>query len=355
MKNYYDTLGVEKNASKDDVKKAFRKLAQKYHPDKSGGDDKKFKEINEAYQVLSDDAKRKEYDTYGQVFSHGGNGGHQGQGFGGFDMGGFGAGMDFESADLGDIFSEFFGGKRGRRTVRGRDISIDIQVSFAEAVFGSERNVLLTKLGECNVCAGKGAKPGSKLKKCATCGGKGRMRETRRSFLGSFTTEQECATCLGSGEVPENICSNCRGEGALKRSEEIKITVPPGMENGEMIRLTGMGEAAPQGVPGDLYVKVHVEQHSTFKREGANLMMDLEVKLTDALLGGVYTIRTLDGEIKVTVPAGVSYGELLRVKGHGVPTQDRRGDLLIRVVIKIPTKLNRKVQALIDELKKEGL
>ncbi len=358
MKNYYDTLGIEKSATKDDIKKAFRKLAQKYHPDKSGGDDKKFKEINEAYQILSDDGKRKEYDTYGQVFSHSGGG----QGFSagggpasGWDMSGFGNGMDFESADLGDIFSEFFGGRRGQQKVRGRDISIDIQVSFADAIFGTTRNVLLTKLSTCTTCAGKGAKPGSKLKKCTTCGGKGRMRETRRSFLGSFTTEQECGTCIGTGEVPEYMCATCEGQGVVKRTEEIKITIPAGMENGEMIRLTSMGEAAPQGVSGDLYVKMHVEQHATFKREASNLLMDLEVKLTDALVGGVYAIRTLDGEIKVTIPPGVSYGELLRVKGHGVPVQDKRGDLLIRVVIKIPTKLSKKVQSLIEELKKEGL
>lgn len=354
MKNYYDTLGVEKSATSDDIKKAFRKLALKFHPDKTGGDEKKFKEINEAYQILSDERKRKEYDTYGQVFSQNGGGGG-GQGFGGFDFSNFGQGADFDAADLGDIFSEFFGGRRGRQTVRGRDISIDIQVSFGDAIFGTTRNVLLTKVSTCATCQGKGAKPGSKLKKCTTCGGKGRMRETRRSFLGSFTTEQECGVCVGTGEIPEHTCAACNGQGVVKRTEEIKITIPAGMEQGEMIRLTGMGEAAPQGVSGDLYVKVHIEAHKQFVREGSNLIMDLEVKLTDALLGGVYNVATLDGDISVTIPAGVSYGELLRVKGRGVPTPDRRGDLLMRVVIKFPTKLNKKVQTLVQELKKEGL
>ena len=355
MKNYYETLGVEKSASTDDIKKAFRKLAQKYHPDKSGGDEKKFKEINEAYQILSDDHKRKEYDTYGQVFSQGGGGSHQGQGFGGFDFSNFTQGMEFEGGDLGEIFSEFFGGRRGRQTVRGRDISIDIELPFAEAIFGTTRSVLLTKLSACVACQGKGARPGSKLKKCSACSGKGRLRETRRSFLGSFTTEAECSTCLGTGEVPEHLCGTCNGQAVLKRTEEVKISIPAGMQDGEMIRLTGMGEAAPQGVSGDLYVKLHIEPHAHFKREGSNLVMDLEVKLTDALLGGVYAVATLDGDIKVTIPAGVAYGELLRVKGKGVPSQDKRGDLLIRVVIKFPTKLNKKVQALLQELKQEGL
>ena len=356
-KNYYEILGIEKSASTDDIKKAFRKLAMKYHPDKSGGDEKMFKEINEAYQILSDSNKRKEYDTYGQVFSGGGGQSSAGQDFGGFDFSGFGQGAGFESVDLGDIFSDFFGGanRSGKGKIRGRDISIDIQLTFPESIFGTSRAVLLTKQSVCSNCHGSGAKPGSKLKKCSTCGGKGRLRETRRSFLGSFTSERECDNCLGKGEIPDEQCKDCRGVGVLKKSEEVKIKVPSGIQDGEMIRLTGMGEAAPRGVSGDLYVKVHVEKSKTFKREGDNLVMDLEVKLTDALVGAEYKIQTLDGDIKLTIPPGISSGEFLRIKGHGVPNEDRRGDLLAKIIVKIPNKLSRKATQLVEELKKEGL
>ncbi|MBI5138525.1 MAG: molecular chaperone DnaJ [Candidatus Vogelbacteria bacterium] len=355
-KNYYEILGIEKSASTDDIKKAFRKLAMKYHPDKSGGDEKKFKEINEAYQILSDSGKRKEYDTYGQVFSGGGGQDSQGHDFNGFDFSNFGQG-GFESVDLGDIFSDFFGGgARGNRgKMRGRDISIDIQLTFSDSIFGAGRSVLLTKLSACTNCHGSGAKPGSKLKKCSNCGGKGRLRETRRSFLGAFTSEHECETCLGKGEIAEEQCRECKGLGVVRKSEEVKIKVPSGIQDGEMIRLTGMGEAAPRGVPGDLYVKVHVEKSKIFKREGDNLVMDLEVKLTDALTGAEYKISTLDGEIKLTIPKGISSGEFLRIKGRGVPSEERRGDLLAKIIVKIPNKLSRKAESLVDELKKEGL
>jgi len=358
-KNYYQTLGVDKKASKDDIKKAFRRLAQKYHPDKSGGDENKFKEINEAYQILSDEHRRKEYDTYGQTFSQGGPSGGSAQGgpFAGFDFTDFaGNGMGFEAGDLGDIFAEFFGGGRTQQQSRGRDISIDIEVSFADSIFGTTRNVLITKVSHCTTWKGSGAKDGSATKKCASCGGKGRLRQTRRSILGNITSETVCDKCFGAGEVPEENCTTCGGAGVSRRAEEVSVAIPSGIQQGEMIRLSGMGEAVPHGRAGDLYVKLHVEAHKTFRRAGLNLNMDLEVKLTDALTGSTYSVQTLDGDLKVKVPEGVTPGEILRVKGYGVPSHGgNRGDLMIKVVVKMPSKLSKKAHALVEELRAEGL
>lgn len=352
-KDYYQILGVERGASKDDIKKAFHRLAHKYHPDKKGGDEAKFKEINEAYQILSDDAKRRQYDSFGSA------GGGQG-GPGGFDFSGFNAddlgGIQF---DFGDIFSNIFsGGGRsgGSRTKRGRDISVDIEIPFADAVFGTERTILINKVGQCDKCKGNGAEPGSTLTKCTTCVGKGKIQETRQSFFGVINTWQECPTCHGRGEIPEKPCTVCRGEGVLKRAEEIKVAIPAGIESGEMIRLSGRGEAVSVGVSGDLYIRVHVEKHPVFRREGADLIMDLPIKLSDSLLGSEQVVKTLDGETKVQIPAGVTYGEMLRVRGQGVGTRGgRRGDLVIKVVIKTPTKLSKKAKAIVEELREEGL
>ncbi len=365
MKNYYEILGIPKSASKDDIKKAFRKLAHQFHPDKKEGDEKKFKEVNEAYQILSDDEKRAQYDTFGKADFNSQN---QNQNWGGmeFDLGDIfrkagGGGFSYTQGgdwrnfqdNVGDIFEGFFGGRESR-AARGRDISIDLEISFADAIFGTERTVLVTKAGKCEVCAGKGAKPGSKVKKCVACGGRGRLREVKRSFIGSFTVEQECNICSGKGEVPEEKCARCHGVGITRRSEEVTIKIPAGINNAEMIRLGGRGEAIRQGVNGDLYVKIHVGNHPVFKREGSNLVMDLEVKLGDALLGTECSIKTLDGEIKVKIPEGISHGEILRVKGKGGVTSDnRRGDLLIRLKIKLPTKLTKKARLMIEEMRRE--
>jgi len=365
-KNYYDLLGVTKTATQDDIKKAFRTLAHKYHPDKKGGDEAKFKEVNEAYSVLSDEKKRAEYDAYGRVFSGGANGG--GQGFEGFGFGDAAgpwkdfyqtewaksgnAGMEF---DLGDIFSDFFGGQRGR-VKRGRDISVDIELSFSESVFGTERRMLLNKTGACEVCNGSGAKPGVKMETCKTCNGKGKIRETRRSIFGSVQTARVCDGCQGKGQVPSEKCATCRGAGVIRKQEEIAVKVPAGIEDGEVIRLGGAGEAMQGGSSGDLYVKVHVERHPLFRREGSNLLIDLSIKLSSALLGDEYTIETLDGNVTVKIPEGIRHGELLRLKGKGVPIdRARRGDLLIKIVIDLPSKLSREQKKLVEDLKKQGI
>lgn len=354
-KDYYTILGIERNATKDDIKKAFRKLAHKHHPDKGNSDDAKFKEISEAYNVLSDDKKRAEYDSYGRVFNSAGASSH---GFEGFDFRGAGFNaQDFQNFDLGDIFGEFFGGGGSRRRVkRGRDISIDIELPFVEAIFGTERKVLLMKATECSKCKGTGAKAGSIMDTCTTCNGKGNIHETKRSLLGTFTSTRVCDSCNGKGEAPHDKCTDCRGAGIKRQEVEISITIPENVHNGEMVRLSGAGEAVSGGVPGDLYVKLHVEDDPRFKREGTNITTTLNIKLTDALLGKEYTIPTLDGEIQVQVPQGASPGEILRVRGKGAPEHGGgRGDLFITLKIKLPQKLSRKGKKLVEELREEGI
>ncbi len=356
MKDYYKTLGVEKNASTDEIKKAFRKLAHQHHPDK-GGNEAKFKEANEAYQALSDEKKRKEYDTYGSAGPSQGFGGHGGGHQGGFDFSGFQGG--FDGVDLNDIFGDFFGGRGGRasnQARRGRDISVDLQVTFSEGVFGVERKVGITKTSACHTCSGSGAKQGAKMNTCAKCSGHGRVQEVVRTILGNFAQERECSVCAGAGKIYEEKCATCKGAGVARREEEITIRVPAGIANGEMVRLTGAGEAVKGGTAGDLYVRIHIAPHAIFTRERENLVMNLKVKLTDAILGAEYSLETLDGQIKLTIPKGISSGDVLRVKNKGVPMNTKhRGDLLIKVEVKNPTKLSRKAEDLLKALREEGI
>src|SRR3989338_3912473 len=289
MKDYYKILGVNKNASEEEIKKAFRKLAHVHHPDKSGGNEARFKEASEAYAVLSDKKKRAQYDAFGTTGAGAGAGGFQGaagfdpSGFG-FDFSGFGN-AGFDTGDLGDILSSIFGGRRVRR---GRDIAVDIELSFQEAIFGAQRKVLINS--------------------------------------------------------------------KVVKQKEVSISVPPGIEDGQMIRLSGMGETLEGGLPGDLYVKVHVRRHSYLRKEGYNLIMDLSVKMTEAMLGSERKIGTLDGEITLKVPSGTKHGTILRVKGKGVPLGlNKRGDLYVRTLIDIPDKLSKDQKKLIEELKKQGL
>ena len=355
-KNYYETLGVDKKATQDDIKKAFRKLAQKHHPDK-GGDEATFKEITEAYSVLSDERKRREYDSYGQTFAGG-----AGQGGFGFDpsqfQGGFG-GVEFDLNDLFEGFGDIFGGGMGRgrtRMRRGRDISVDIEVSFKESILGGKRSVLISKVDKCEVCQGSGAKPGTEMETCKTCNGAGRIHETRQTIMGTIQTQSVCPTCEGSGKVPKDKCENCHGHGVLKREVEINIDIPRGIDGGEMIRMPGMGEAVKGGVSGDLYVKVHVKPHAVFRKEGPNLVMDMPVKLTDALLGTTVTVTTIDDkQLEVKIPAMTKTEETLRLRGKGVRYDDGAGDLLIKVTAILPKKLSTKAKKAIEDLKSEGL
>jgi len=314
--------------------------------------------VNEAYQVLSDESKRAQYDRFGSEGPAGGAG-FDPSGFGGFDFSGFQNG-NFDMGDLGDIFGEFFGGsagwRSGARENRGRDISTEITIPFADSIFGTVRRILITKTSACDTCHGSGGKPGAKQVTCSQCNGKGQVRETRRSMLGSFVTTRVCEACMGSGTVPAEPCPACRGAGVLRKEEEIEIKVPAGIESGEMIRMPGNGEAVRKGATGDLYVKISVTPHHVFRRDRQNLLMDMDVKLTDALLGAEKTIETLDGPVTVKIPEGIESGTQLRVKERGVPTgRGRRGDLMIKVTVKIPHKLSRKAKEAVDALKEEGL
>ena len=362
-KDYYNVLGVDKKADKEEIKKAFRKLAHKYHPDKGGTDEAKFKEITEAYSILSDDKKRREYDTYGQAFPGGGarstGSGQGGNPFAGFDFSQFqqgfgGGGVEF---DFGDVFGDVFGGRGGHaRTPRGRDISIDLEIPFKDAIFGTTRTVLIGKVSTCAHCRGNGAKPGTDLETCKTCNGSGRVHEMRNSILGQFSSVRTCSDCDGSGKIPKEKCPECKGHGVRRQEEEMHISVPAGIDNGEMIRLPGQGEAIKAGTAGDLYVKVHVKPHATFNRDGVNLVMNLPVKMTDALLGTTVSVETLEGKtLEVKIPVMRHVEELLRVPGKGIPYEGSRGDLIIRLEVALPHKLSGKAKKAVEELKSEGL
>lgn len=359
-KNYYEILGLSKSANTDEIKKAFRKIAHTHHPDKGSGNAEKFKEASEAYSVLSDEKKRAEYDSYGKTFggSNSGAGGFEGFDFNQFSQG-FGGqqgGFEFNFEDLSDVFGDFFGGGRPQKQKRGRDISIDVEIDFKDSIFGVTKNVLLNKTSTCERCKGNRAEPGSDMVSCKTCNGKGSIREMKRSIFGQIAATKTCDECLGVGAVPKQKCTECKGLGVKGKQEDIKLEIPSGIENGEMVRMTGKGEAVAGGVAGDLYIKIHVKQHKSIRKEGSNLVSDLQVKLSDALLGADYKIETLDGPLTITIPERVKFGEVLRVKGKGVPVgSGRRGDLYLRIQIELPTKISKSAKKLIEELKKEGV
>lgn len=381
-KDYYKILGVDKSASKEDIKKAFRTKAHMHHPDKNKNDptsSQKFKEASEAYSVLSDDNKRKQYDMFGSggpggagfngsggYGGFGGPGGFNPQDFGGFDFSGFQqggqGGVEF---DLGDIFGDFFGGGRGGRSTggrraaqqqRGADISVDIEIDFKDSIFGVEKDLVITKASKCLTCQGSGAAPGSGMETCKTCNGKGKINETRRSFIGVFNTTRTCDACHGVGQIPKITCQTCRGSGVLDRQQEISVKIPAGIDDGQMIRLVGMGEAIPFGVSGDLFARIHIKPHPYVHKEGQNLVTELGLKLTQALTGDAVTLKTLDGNLEIRIPEGSNNGDILRVKGKGVPYErGKRGDLLVKLHIGMPKKLSKEARRLIDGLKNEGI
>ncbi|MEI7810434.1 MAG: DnaJ domain-containing protein, partial [bacterium] len=269
-------------ASKEEIKKAFYKLAHKHHPDKKDGNEAKFKEVNEAYQVLSDDAKRAKFDQYGAGFENMGQGGAggYGQGFGGFDFsGGYGGGgADFDFGNLNDIFSDFFngGGAQRPQARRGRDISTEISISFSDSILGINRKILITKTSKCNICNGSGAKVGTKMQTCKTCNGQGQVREIKRTMFGNIQSAKICSTCNGIGEIPKENCSNCKGAGVLHKEEEISISVPSGVRDGESVRLKGAGEAIKAGTTGDLYIKINVKMPSKISKRARELLEELK-------------------------------------------------------------------------------
>lgn len=352
-RDYYEVLGVAKGASDDEIKKAYRKLALEHHPDK-GGDGEKFKEIGEAYEVLKDPQKKAQYDQFGHnPFGNAGSGGAGGyEGFGGFNT----SGMEFDLGDLGDVFGSFFGGspnaRGGSRTERPRDVETSLNLSFEEGVFGAEKTITLELQQSCSKCHGSRNEPGSDLKACDTCNGRGSITKTQRTILGQIQQTSVCPTCAGEGVVPEKPCSQCSGVGVEKVKREVSIKIPAGVSDGNTIRLRGEGEQTRKGATGDLYVHLHVRGSSKFEREGFNIRSTAAVDMTDAVLGTEIEVATVDGPIKMKVPAGTQSGQVFKLSGHGVEHGGRRGDHLVTVDVEIPKKLTTKQKELLKEFAK---
>lgn len=360
-KDYYKILGVEKGASKDEIKKAFRKLAHKYHPDKKTGDETKFKEVNEAYQVLSDETKRQQYDQYGSTFDQQGGfgGGATWDDFMRAAQGGGGFGGGNVNFDFGDIFGDIFGGggSRGRsRRSRGSDIQVDVEIDFKDVITGIEKEVVLTKNNNCATCSGTGAEPASEMATCATCNGQGQVQRVQRTILGAMQTVVTCPDCAGQGKTPKVKCKECRGTGIDRTRSEYTVKIPAGIDDGQSIRLSGKGESAGVGGdPGDLYVVVHVRPDERFIRSGYDIHTQVEISYTQAVLGDTIKIETVDGEKKLVIPQGTVSGQKIRLKGLGVPhlRGNSRGDQYVTAIIEVPKKVSRKAKKLLQELDSE--
>lgn len=348
-RDYYDVLGVNRNASKDDVKKAFRTLARKLHPDvnKEPDAETKFKEINEAYEVLSDDQKRARYDRFGHAGVQGAGGMNGAQGFGGFED-------IFE-----DFFSSFVGGRSsGRRGPRrGGDIRVDVTISFEDSAFGVEQDIEFQRLEICEVCDGSGASEGSQPITCPECNGAGEVRQVRQTFVGSVVRVAPCPRCGGSGEIVENPCLNCDGSGRRRRMTSQNVKIPAGVHDGLRIQVRGEGDVGEKGAPpGDLYVVVHVKQHEYYKRQDSDVILDVSVNIAQAALGDKVTIPTLDGDVEMSIPPGTQTGKVFRLRGKGVPrlrsdgSNSGRGDQLVYVTVNVPTKLTERQRELFEEL-----
>ena len=365
--DFYSILGVSKSASQDEIKKAYRKLAHQYHPDKSGGDEKKFKEINEAYQTLGSPEKRSQYDQFGQTFGGssraGGSGpfgGGQGNPFEGFDFSGFssGGGFGFGGGGMEDLFSDFFGGGSRRGSQKGRDIGVDIEIEFGEMATGATREVRLRRRMKCEHCEGSGGESGSHLKTCVECGGSGKIRKTVQTIFGSMAQVIECAKCRGKGTIFDTVCRKCHGAGVSEGEESIRVDVPPGIDDGQTLSVSGKGEAGEYGTAsGDLYVTIHVRPHKGFFRKGQELHSKVHVSVSQAILGSRVEVPTLDGETIMKIPAGTQSGELFRIRGGGFPSvQGRsRGDHIVTVLVDIPKKLSRDQRKIVEALEGEGL
>lgn len=357
--NYYDILGVPKSATQDEIKKAFRKKAHQLHPDKKTGDEKKFKEVNEAYQVLSDTQKRAQYDQFGQTFSGAGSqGGGNGAGYGGF------GGFDFSNFDFGsggggfeDIFGSVFGGGGQRRARRGADIQVDIEIDIFEAARGVQKTIPLRRKTECRTCKGTGGKPGSGEETCATCQGRGQVRKMMRTILGTFEQAATCDTCHGLGKTYKEKCSTCHGDGRITQDEKIDIQVPAGIDDGQALSMSGKGEAGEAGTPaGDLIIAVHVKPHAKLKRQGTTLYSEETISMAEAALGTSLSVDTLEGKVTMKIPAGTQPGEVFRLRGKGMPSlhSHHHGDHMVTVKVHIPKKLSRKAKEALEILAKEA-
>ena len=359
-RDYYEVLGVSKTASEDEIKKAFRKLAVKYHPDKDGGDEVKFKEANEAYEVLKDNQKRQRYDQFGHAGVGGSGGGASGnpfEGFGGF--GGQNVNFDFGDGGLGDIFGQFFGGGSGGNTQgpqRGRDVETSITLTFKEAVFGVEKKINLTLDDECEHCHGSGAEPGYDVKTCPDCKGSGQQTRVVNAFFGQFQQAVTCPTCRGKGKIPEKECTVCHGHGTTRQNRDITIKIPAGIDDGATIRLRERGEAVQDGVKGDLYVHIRVKAHKKFTREGNIILSEEHISMVDAALGTEIDVETIDGTVRMKIPAGTQSGADFKLSSHGVPylRSESRGPHIVGIVVDTPTKLSKKQKELLEEFRGSG-
>jgi molecular chaperone DnaJ len=351
-RDYYEVLGVGKDASADEVKKAFRQQAIKFHPDKEGGDEAKFKEVNEAYEVLKDPSKRQRYDQFG----HAGVGGSAAGGGDPFGGGFNGQNVNFDFGDLGDIFSSFFGGgpQRQRHENRGRDVEVKIDLSFEEAVFGTEEEIHLQIEDTCEHCKGKTVEPGHELKTCATCKGAGQVVHVTRTIFGNIQQATPCPTCRATGKVPEKVCTVCHGKGTQRQSQVMTIKVPAGIDDGAVIRLRERGEAIANGPKGDLYVAVRVKAHKKFTREGDLILSEEHIDMVDAALGTVIDVETVDGTVKMKIPTGTQSGTDFKLTGHGVPhlKGDARGAHIVTVVVDTPTKLSKQQKELLEAFRR---
>lgn len=361
-RDYYEVLGVGKNASADEIKKAYRRLAVQHHPDKESGNETKFKEIGEAYEVLKDDSKRKRYDQFGHA-GVGGNGGGGSNGFGGF---GQGQEMHFDFGDLGlgDIFGSFFGGQQQQqqrsRQARGRDVETTIELTFEQAVFGTEEQLNLNLEDTCEHCKGSTVEPGHSMKKCPKCDGAGQIVTATKTIFGNIQQAVVCPQCQGRGEIPEKVCSVCSGSGTDRKKQSITLKVPAGVDDGAIVRLREHGEAVANGPKGDLYVNIRVKPHKKFTREGDLILSEEHIGMVDAALGVQINVDTVDGPVKMKVPPGTQSGTDFKLSHHGVPhlKSETRGAHIVTIHVDTPTKLTKHQQELLQEFKnnkKSGL
>lgn len=353
--DYYDILGVDKNASKEEIKKAYKRLAKKYHPDLNSGNaesEKKFKEVNEAAKVLLDDSKRAQYDRFGKAGAQGGFGGGQGGFGGGFE--GFGGGFD----DLGDVFESFFGGgfgsSRGRSGARrGSDLLKEVEITLEEAAFGVKKKITVTKHDSCSTCGGRGYEHDSDVTTCSTCHGSGRVVRQQRTPFGVFQTQATCSACGGEGAQIKNPCSTCNGNGKVQITSSLDVDIPAGIETGQRLRLSGQGEAGEKGGPaGDLYVEVHVKEHDVFARDGNNIFCSMKISYAQAVFGDEIEVPTLKKPVKLTIPAGTQGGTMFKLRGKGITNLQAfgSGDQLVKVDIDVPLSLTKKQKELLNEL-----
>ncbi len=359
MKDYYQILGLSRDASHEEVKKAYYKLAHKYHPDK-GGDEKKFKEISEAYQTLSNKDKRAQYDQFGRVFE-------EGAGFdSGFDFSSFSGrqnvDFEFDFGDLSDLMEDFLGFGMGRKKKdfkRGKDIEVEMEIPLEDVLSGKEKEIILDKFVSCSRCQGTGGEPGTKVKECFSCRGTGWVQQIRRTPLGSFAQNATCPECGGEGFKPEKPCNVCQGEGRIKKQERIKVFVPAGVDSNQIIKIEGQGEAGRRsGKAGDLYVRIFVRKHPVFKRKGDDLYSQESISFSQAALGGETEIMTLQGKkIFLRIPSGTESGKILKISGKGLThfSGFGTGSMYVELVVRTPKKLTKKQKELLEELQEEGI